>query len=355
VASELLSDVEAVRRSQAELSRTVDHLAHLVESLTADMGTIPRSAGGVTSMAAQTPLPPGFSPSLPGQPYQPAAGQTRGSTPLDALLGDEFGRPGGSTAPSPVAPSLTRVADPEPARGTTMTLPPQAREAGIPDVPEPLFYVPPLLDDLPVDALASSASAPITAAVPSVAPVADRPRPVANPLDDALGSEFLAPGSPTHAPVSPPGFTSPLAAAPAPPPPPPGALPPPPPPPPGAVAAQVPVAPPSADFATSSALVSDILSATPSVGAPPPPPPPGAVAAPIPVAPPSADFATSSALVSDILSATPEAGTDAGGQAGGVSAEDSEFAPSLPTSQADVPITPDFFTAQPKKKFSLRR
>jgi hypothetical protein len=63
-------------------------------------------------------------------------------------------------------------------------------------------------------------------------------------------------------------------------------------------------------------------------------------------------FASAAAMVNDILAATPDAVAPEAGQTeavepGGETADE----PSTP----EVPITPDFFTAQPKKRFRLRR
>ena len=63
-------------------------------------------------------------------------------------------------------------------------------------------------------------------------------------------------------------------------------------------------------------------------------------------------FASAAAMVNDILAATPDAVSPESGhpeteEHGGEDADK----PSAP----EVPITPDFFTAQPKKRFRLRR
>ena len=63
-------------------------------------------------------------------------------------------------------------------------------------------------------------------------------------------------------------------------------------------------------------------------------------------------FASAAAMVNDILAATPDVIASEPGQpeAEEHAGEDADE-PSAP----EVPITPDFFTAQPKKRFRLRR
>jgi hypothetical protein len=63
-------------------------------------------------------------------------------------------------------------------------------------------------------------------------------------------------------------------------------------------------------------------------------------------------FASAAAMVSDILAATPDAATPESGQP---EAEEQVGRAADEPSAPEVPITPDFFTAQPKKRFRLRR
>jgi hypothetical protein len=57
-------------------------------------------------------------------------------------------------------------------------------------------------------------------------------------------------------------------------------------------------------------------------------------------------------MVNDILAATPDAVVPESGQPEAEeSLSDAADEPSAP----EIPITPDFFTAQPKKRFRLRR
>jgi hypothetical protein len=63
-------------------------------------------------------------------------------------------------------------------------------------------------------------------------------------------------------------------------------------------------------------------------------------------------FASAAAMVNDILAATPEAVAPDSAQPEG---EDHGVEDADEPSAPEVPITPDFFTAQPKKRFRLRR
>ena len=62
-------------------------------------------------------------------------------------------------------------------------------------------------------------------------------------------------------------------------------------------------------------------------------------------------FASAAAMVNDILEATP----DTPPEPGTTQVEESADRPGNDLGAPDVPITPDFFTAQPKKRFRLRR
>jgi hypothetical protein len=62
-------------------------------------------------------------------------------------------------------------------------------------------------------------------------------------------------------------------------------------------------------------------------------------------------FASAAAMVNDILAATP----DTTPEPGKAQVEEADDHPADEPSAPDVPITPDFFTAQPKKRFRLRR
>jgi len=63
-------------------------------------------------------------------------------------------------------------------------------------------------------------------------------------------------------------------------------------------------------------------------------------------------FASAAAMVSDILAATPsETEVDPAADAPAIDPETGEVA----EEKTDLPITPDFFTAKPKKKMPFRR
>ncbi|HEX3841227.1 MAG TPA: hypothetical protein VHU85_10585 [Acidimicrobiales bacterium] len=62
-------------------------------------------------------------------------------------------------------------------------------------------------------------------------------------------------------------------------------------------------------------------------------------------------FASAAAMVNDILEATPDTTPEPGKDHVENSADPATDEPRAP----DVPITPDFFTAQPKKRFRFRR
>jgi hypothetical protein len=62
-------------------------------------------------------------------------------------------------------------------------------------------------------------------------------------------------------------------------------------------------------------------------------------------------FASAAAMVNDILEATPDTTPEPGKDHAEDSADPAADEPRAP----DVPITPDFFTAQPKKRFRFRR
>jgi hypothetical protein len=62
-------------------------------------------------------------------------------------------------------------------------------------------------------------------------------------------------------------------------------------------------------------------------------------------------FASAAAMVNDILAATPDSGSEPGQAGADEPAKESAEEPAAPA----VPITPDFFTAPPKKRFRLRR
>jgi hypothetical protein len=63
-------------------------------------------------------------------------------------------------------------------------------------------------------------------------------------------------------------------------------------------------------------------------------------------------FASAAAMVNDILAATPDAVAP---ESGHPETEDQGSEHADEPSAPEVPITPDFFTAQPKKRFRLRR
>ncbi len=281
----LREQLEAARNSQAELAKTVERLTSLIAEADAHAHAASPVMPGFQT-SPPPPPPPGFQTSPPQSP-----------NPLDALLGDAFVAPQARAATSAVStPTAPNSGGPNgPASAATGAIIERNQ------VPEPLFYVPQLLPDREPDA-----PAPATVSSQSAR---------GTELDALLGNEFERSGTPATAPPPPPAAASPAPGFTAPPPPPAAASP------------------------------------APGFTAPPPPPPPPPPPAPE-VAPPAEtqSFASAAAMVNDILSATPEARQNSiAAQSPTEAGEHDSVDDQGETVPKEIPITPDFFTASPKR------
>lgn len=256
---------------------------------------------GIGQKPAPPPPPPG-SPATPSvSPPPPSPGPTL--SPLDMLLGEDFGKP--------------RVASPIEAQPAPNTPDLPANDASSPEShpspdPEPRFRVAPLGDEKePAERLEEVESSPVTSANSQSPTATEPPSPFSfkaklNQLkgEPASNGQVNAPSPPSPAPAE---------------------------------AATVAGGAMSDGAALSSAV--DEPAVTDSLPAP--------------------DFfrsggqsfASAAAMVNDILEATPDIPPESGATQVEESADHPGDAPRAP----DVPITPDFFTAQPKKRFRLRR
>ncbi len=300
------ANLDALRRAHADLARSIDTLARRIDSVSTFTG--PPAPGAAPLRAMPAPPPPAAAPPARHGPLNP----------VDATLGESFGRPRAPqpsldafAASRPTAPPVPRPS--QSGADGTGPAPANTRRPGdpaTPDVPEPLFYVPPLLPEDPADGSA------------------------VDPLQLALGGEFVPRGTtPTTPPAAPPPPPPPVAAAP--PPPPVAAAPPPPPP----AQSQRPASP-----------------ASPEQGAPTTP---GSSPAETEENGKSGkDFAATAAMVNDILAVTPATDGDhrPAGSTGTISAG-GEAATGPVDAEHEPPITPDFFTAPPpaQRRFRLRR
>ncbi len=318
------ANLDALRRAHADLARSIDTLARRIDSVSTFTG--PPAPGAAPLRAMPAPPPPAAAPPARHGPLNP----------VDATLGESFGRPRAPqpsldafAASRPTAPPVPRPS--QSGADGTGPAPANTRRPGdpaTPDVPEPLFYVPPLLPEDPADGGA------------------------VDPLQLALGGEFVPRGTtPTTPPAAPPPPPPPVAAAP--PPPPVAAAPPPPPvaaaPPPPPVAAAPPPPPPAQSQRPASP-------ASPEQGAPTTP---GSSPAETEENGKSGkDFAATAAMVNDILAVTPATDGDhrPAGSTGTISAG-GEAATGPVDAEHEPPITPDFFTAPPpaQRRFRLRR
>src|ERR1035437_8230060 len=187
----LATNMAAVKNSQNELARTIDVLSGQIDSLQkSSSGHPPATAPSAPSQiqaqskfaefadsAPPPPPPPGFGeqpatppppkvdlesappPPLPSKggvgPVSPTSSGASLSnnpssslSPLDRLLGEEFGRPRPrpaqsiQTPPPAVSPNAPKVTSPIAESDTAA-----ANELAASHVPEPIFYVPPLLDE----------------------------------------------------------------------------------------------------------------------------------------------------------------------------------------------------------------
>jgi hypothetical protein len=257
---------------------------------------------GMGHEPASPPPPPGTpASSTVVSPPPPSAGPTL--SPLDRLLGEDFGKPR-------VASSIE--AQPAP---TTPNLPASDISSQEPDTspgPEPTFRVAPIGDDKEPERPEEVESPSPVTPTNSPSPTATEP---ASPfsfkakLDQLNGDE---PGS--NGQVSAPSPPSPTEEAKA------------------IVGAKTDGAVPSS--AVDEPVVTDNLPAPDFFRSG------------------GQSFASAAAMVNDILEATPDTPPEPGTTQAEESADQPGDAPRAP----DVPITPDFFTAQPKKKlFRLRR
>src|ERR1035437_10261700 len=205
----LATKLAAVKNSQSELARTIDVLSDQIDSLQKDSSDHPpatatsappriqaQSRFAEFTGSAPPPPPPGFAirpalsppadapppppppsrvelespPPLPPPPpppppskggvgpVSPTSGDTSLSnrpssslSPLDRLLGEEFGRPRPAksiqTPPPAVSPSAPNVTSPMAETQTAAAAAAAPNKLAASHVPEPIFYVPPLLDD----------------------------------------------------------------------------------------------------------------------------------------------------------------------------------------------------------------
>src|ERR1035437_6919276 len=228
-------------------------------------------------------------------------------SPLDRLLGEEFGRPRPrpaqsiQTPPPAVSPNAPNVTSPIAESDTAA-----ANELAASHVPEPIFYVPPLLDEK----------------TPAAPKVSVNPQPQTQPVtkpatpfsfnatldelkaDDLTGNgQVKAPPAPLTAPTSTAKITI------------------------GGNAASTPLAPPVEELAANLPPAPDFFRSS------------------------GRSFASASAMVNDILAAAPDAAPESGQVEGKETAGQSVDEPD----PSEGPITPDFFTAHPRKRFKSRR
>ena len=284
-------------------------------------GTPPPPPPSRVELESPPPLPPPPPPPPPSKggvgPVSPTSGDTSLSnrpssslSPLDRLLGEEFGRPRPAksiqTPPPAVSPSAPNVTSP---MAETETAAAAANKLAASHVPEPIFYVPPLLDD----------KAP---AAPK-APVNPQPQsqPVTKPLtpfsfnatldklkaDDLTGDGQL---KISPAPLTAPTPTAKITI--------------------GGKGATTPFAPP-VDEPAADLPEPDFFRSS------------------------GQSFASAAALMSDILAAAPDAAPDAAPESGPVGSEATAARSADEPNTSEVPITPDFFTAHPRKRFKFHR
>jgi hypothetical protein len=94
--AEIHSELEEVRRILVDLTRTVERLSGIIASVN------PRQRGPAPTPSAATVSPPGQTAPLPTQPPSPSTGSATATSPsspvvapnpVDAILGETFGRP----------------------------------------------------------------------------------------------------------------------------------------------------------------------------------------------------------------------------------------------------------------------
>ena len=363
----LATKLAAVKNSQSELARTIDVLSDQIDSLQKDSSDHPpatttsapppiqaQSRFAEFAGSAPPPPPPGFGihtalsppadapppPPPPGfalrtgtpppppptppskggvGPVSPTSGDTSLSnrpssslSPLDRLLGEEFGRPRPaesiqtpSPAVSPSAPNVTSpIAETETA-DIDIAAAAAANELAASLVPEPIFYVPPLLDDK----APAAPKAPVNPQ-PQSQPVTKPVTPFSfNATLDKLKADDLTGDGQSKIPPAPLTAPTPTAKITI-----------------GGKDATTPLAPP-VDEPAADLLEPDFFRSS------------------------GQSFASAAALMSDILAAAPDAAPESGPVGSEATAARSADEPNT----SEVPITPDFFTAHPRKRFKFRR
>jgi hypothetical protein len=379
----LATKLAAVKNSQSELARTIDVLSDQIDSLQKDSSDHPpatttsapppiqaqsrfaefagsappppppgfgiHTALSPPADAPPPPPPPGFAlrtgtppppPPPPGPairtgtpppppptppskggvgPVSPTSGDTSLSnrpssslSPLDRLLGEEFGRPRPaesiqtpSPAVSPSAPNVTSpIAETETA-DIDIAAAAAANELAASLVPEPIFYVPPLLDDK----APAAPKAPVNPQ-PQSQPVTKPVTPFSfNATLDKLKADDLTGDGQSKIPPAPLTAPTPTAKITI-----------------GGKDATTPLAPP-VDEPAADLLEPDFFRSS------------------------GQSFASAAALMSDILAAAPDAAPESGPVGSEATAARSADEPNT----SEVPITPDFFTAHPRKRFKFRR
>ena len=368
----LATNMAAVKNSQSELARTIDVLSGQIDSLQKSssdhpLATAPPAPSQIQAQskfaefadsAPPPPPPPGFAirtaasasadtppPPPPGFGEQPATppppkvdlesappppppskggvgpvsptssgaslsnNPSSSLSPLDRLLGEEFGRPRPrpaqsiQTPPPAVSPNAPNVTSPIAESDTAA-----ANELAASHVPEPIFYVPPLLDEkTPAAPKVSVNPQPQTQTQPVTKPATpfsfnatlDKLK-----ADDLTGNgQVKAPPAPLTAPTPTAKITI------------------------GGKAASTPFAPPVEELAANLPPAPDFFRSS------------------------GQSFASAAAMVNDILAAAPDAAPESGQAEGKDTAAQSVEEPD----PSEVPITPDFFTAHPRKRFKFRR
>ena len=259
---------------------------------------------GIEQEPASPPPPPGTPPtSSVVSPPPPSPGPTL--SPLDRLLGEDFGKPRVAssieTHPAPTTPN-------NPASDVS------SQESDTSPDPDPTFRVAPLRDDKePAERLEEVETPSPVTSTKSESPAAAEPAAPSSfkaKLDQLKGDEPASNGQ-----VNPP---SPPSSAPT-------------------EAATVTVGAKSDGAVHYSAVDELVVTDT--------------LPAPDFFRSGGQSFASAAAMVNDILEATPDTPPEPGTTRVEESADRTGNALGAP----DVPITPDFFTAQPKKRFRLRR
>ncbi len=357
----LATKLAAVKNSQSELARSIDLLSGQIDSLQKNSPDHPPAAetsappppppqGFALRSAPSTspgapppgfairtgtlpPPPPGFGaqpatpppakadlePAPPPSPpsrggvgtVSPASGDASVShtpssslSPLDRLLGEEFGRPRPAQsiqAPPPAAsPNALDVTSPIAESDTAA-----AHRLAASHVPEPIFYVPPLLDE----ETPAAPKVPVNPQLQSQPATKPAPPFSFNAGLDKFNADELTGNGQVKSQPAPLTAPTPTAKATV-----------------GGKAASTPLAPP-ADEPAANPPASDFFRSS------------------------GQSFASAAAMVNDILAAAPDAAPDSSQ----VEAEDPATPSALGPNAPEVPITPDFFTAHPRKRFRFRR